>query len=208
VNKKGHGGFTKDNVDDALFIPWNQVLIAAKLVGRSLGGDTSVSIQLGQNGTNKSKKLWPVWGDLALYRKRDGNTNMESLGVLTNVKMPTVKKAVELMNKYKDSIPWNRYVQWAAGKNGSYDGALVDESNKKPRPEDKSEEPYYSNKTDPQDAGYRNYYDVLAWCFADRVHAEFKSIKEGAQRTGDTATVNKFNDYLTGDPVWNIEQRT
>jgi len=202
AKKNWSNSFVKGNVDEVLFIPWNQVLIAAKLVDRSLGSDTNVSVQLDSSGTAKSQKLWPAWGDLAVYRKRAGNTNMEELGVLTNVRRTITKKAVELMNPFRDSTPWNRYVRWAAGNNGSYNGALVDENNKKPRPADTSEEPDHNN---PQSAGYRNYYDVLAWCFADKVHAEFNTMKLLARRFGDTTIEEIYVEYLKS---WTIEQRT
>jgi len=123
------------------------------------------------DGMEKSRQAWKPWGDAPLYRNQNGGTNNIGLGVLTKVNFKTAKRAVELLSPtpFRYNV-WYAYIRWAIGTNGSFNGALVDESIKSKRPNGADEEPGNGKVALP----YRNFYDVLAWCNAEDVQKNLR----------------------------------
>lgn len=173
IKKNGHQLNTSrlQNIHELFWVPWNQVVIAAEVLMKRKSGSKPLL-----NEKQKSKKIWGPWGDMSLYRKQTGGTNNTRMGVLTKVNVNTVMKAVNILNPLQQTIPWQSYVRWAIGEKDKFDGALVDEGLEYKRPNSESEEP--KDKTNPEAMAYRNYYDVLAWCYAPKVEEKLKSIND------------------------------
>lgn len=175
IQKNGH---TLDqnrlqNIHELFWVPWNQVVIAAEVLAKRNVGDAQ-KISLSQK--LESKKIWGPWGDMALYRKQGAGTNNVRMGVLTKVDFNTVKNAVNKLNQFPDIIAWSAYVRWAIGDKTLFNGALVDETSEKKRPNSQNEEPKSTSK--PEYMPYRNYYDVLAWCFGNKVQEKLDSVSD------------------------------
>lgn len=173
------------NIHELFWVPWNQVVIAAEVLMKRKSGD---GLKISLSKKQESKKIWGPWGDMSLYRKNTGGTNNTRMGVLTKVNVNTVMKAVNILNPLQQTVPWQSYVRWAVGTKDKFDGALVDEGLEYKRPNSESEEP--KDKTNPEKMAYRNYYDVLAWCYANKVEEKLKSINDPNK---DKWNVNRYS---------------